>query len=138
MKLFVPPCLQPQQSLYPLPVPASAASFMSPEGEARVSLIFFLVVNAVMLYKCACKGKEGKEKKCKKGGSILPLLSDFVRIDENKTNLGSQRELARKSCQHQVFIHLYGFGRTAAQGAVRRKRNVTVCLKATGRMSSGK
>lgn len=40
MKLFVPPSQQPQQSLYPLPVPTSAASFTSPEGEARVSLIF--------------------------------------------------------------------------------------------------
>lgn len=57
--------------------------------------------------------KERKEgKKCKKEGSTLPLLSDSVRIDENKTNLGSQRESARKSMPASGFYPpvLTGFG----------------------------
>lgn len=69
MKLFVPTSLQTKQSLYPLPVPANAASITSSEGQAHISLFFFLfVVTPIMFHKCICFQLK-KKKKWGWGGS---------------------------------------------------------------------
>lgn len=67
MKLFVHTSLQTKQSLYPLPVPANAASITSSEGQAHISLFFFLfVVTPIMFHKCICF--QLKKKKSGDGG----------------------------------------------------------------------
>lgn len=69
MKLFVPTSLQTKQSLYPLPVPANAASITSSEGQAHISLFFLFVVTPIMFHKCICFQLK-KKKKVGMGGGV--------------------------------------------------------------------